>query len=178
MLNSVIFFCVAAFTIAAAGVTAFSHNIVRSAFALLGALIGVAGLFGMMGADFLAVVQMMVYVGGVMVLVLFAVMLTHRIRDVNISNQSMNPAAAAVISAATLGMLLFGIWEGIPSDTHLEHESITPLIGENLLSTYLPAFLVAAILLLAVLVGAVTIARHRTHPKTAGTAGPAQEERA
>ncbi len=176
MVNTLVFYCVAAFTVAAAGVTAFSHNIIRSAFALLGALIGVAGLFGMMGADFLAVVQMMVYVGGVMVLVLFAVMLTHRIRDITISNQSMNPGTAAVIAGSMLGLLLFGIWRGIPGGTQPGYESAASLIGENLLSAYLPVFLLAAILLFAVMVAAVVIARHRPHPKGVGSNQGGEEQ--
>ncbi len=175
MLNTVIFFCVAAFTIGAAAVTAFSHNIIRSAFALLGALIGVAAMFGMMGADFLAVVQMMVYVGGVMVLVLFAVMLTHRIRDINISNQSLNPGTAALVSVSMLGLLLVGIWLGVPGDTTLVGSGVVSQIGENLLSSYLPVFVFAAILLFAVLVAAVAIARRRTHGTV--TSGSAGEER-
>ncbi len=175
MLNTVVFYCIAAFTIAAAGVTAFSHNIIRSAFALLGALIGVAAMFGMMGADFLAVVQMMVYVGGVMVLVLFAVMLTHRIRDINVSNQSMNPATAGLVSVSMLGLLLVGIWLGIPGGTRLTTSSVVSDIGENLLSAYLPMFAGAAILLFSVLVAAVAIARRRTH--SAMTNGRTREER-
>lgn len=176
MFNTLVFYCVAIFTVATAGVTVFSQNIIRSAFSLLGALIGVAALFGMMGADFLAVVQMMVYVGGVMVLILFAVMLTHRIREVSVSNKSVTPVAGGIVALATLGLLLIGIWRGLPSDLSPVYVSITPRIGENLLGAFLLPFLVAPVLLTGVLVGSVVIARRRAHPTIEKPAGSLEDK--
>lgn len=176
MLNTVVFWCVALFTLFMAAVTVFSQNIIRSAFAVLGTLIGVAALFGMMGADFLAVVQMMVYVGGIMVLMLFAVMLTHRIKDINASNTSVSPVSGMVISGAMLGLLLLGIWRGLPSDTTLVMTGITPELGQALLGTYAVPFAVASVALVGTLIGAVTIARHR-NPALEQSQGSSEEER-
>jgi ferredoxin len=74
---------------------AFSRNIVYSAFALVGSFMGVAGLYVFARGRLHRVVQVLLYVGGILVLILFAVMLTHRIADVRISNRSVGPAAGA-----------------------------------------------------------------------------------
>src|SRR5256885_14038724 len=66
-------------TIAGAGGTAFSGNIIYSAWAMLFAFLGVAGLYVFLGADFPAVAQVLIYVGGILVLILFAIMLTRQI---------------------------------------------------------------------------------------------------
>ena len=88
-LEALIFYLLAALTIGSALVVAFSHNLVHSAFSLLGAFMGVAGLYAMLAADFVAVIQVMVYIGGILVLIIFAVMLTHRISDVDVSNRAV-----------------------------------------------------------------------------------------
>ena len=73
--------------ISALGV-AFSSNVLYSAFALMGTFLGAAGLYVFLSADFVAGVQVLVYVGGILVLTLFAIMLTHQIQDVQVSNRS------------------------------------------------------------------------------------------
>ena len=67
--------------IASAAGVAFARNILHAALSLLFTLLGVGGIFIFLNADFLAVTQLLLYVGGVLVLILFAVMLTSRIRD-------------------------------------------------------------------------------------------------
>src|SRR5262249_48649718 len=85
----VAFYLIAAITAGSALGVALGNNIVYSAFALMGTLLGVAATFVLLGADFLGVVQLLVYVGGILVLTLFAVMLTHRIADVHVSNRAV-----------------------------------------------------------------------------------------
>src|SRR5207249_4537079 len=77
-LTVAVFYLLAAITVGSALGVALSHSIVYSAFALMGTLLGVAAMFVLLGADFLGVVQLLVYVGGILVLTLFAVMLTRR----------------------------------------------------------------------------------------------------
>jgi NADH-quinone oxidoreductase subunit J len=84
-IGKIIFYAVALLTIGSAVVVAFSRNIIYSAFALLGTFAGVAGLYVFLGADFVAAVQLLIYVGGILIVILFAVMLTHRISDVEIT---------------------------------------------------------------------------------------------
>src|SRR2546430_13484712 len=74
-----VFYLIALITVVSAGMVAFSRNIIYSAFSLLGTFGGVAGLYVFLGADFVAAVQLLIYVGGILILILFAVMLTHRI---------------------------------------------------------------------------------------------------
>ena len=74
---------------------AFSPNILHAALGLLAALLGAGALYVLLSADFVAVTQLLVYVGGVLVLILFAVMLTRRIGETGHSNPSAWAAAAA-----------------------------------------------------------------------------------
>src|SRR5919108_592997 len=104
-LGALIFYLLAALTIGSALIVAFSRNIVYSAFSLLGTFMGVAGLYAMLAADFIAVVQILVYVGGILVLIIFAVMLTHRIDDVAVSNRSVGRLPAALVIGA-VGVLM------------------------------------------------------------------------
>jgi NADH-quinone oxidoreductase subunit J len=78
-ISTAVFYLVAIITVGSAAMVAFSRNIIYSAFSLLGAFGGVAGIYVFLGADFVAAVQLLIYVGGILVLVLFAVMLDNRI---------------------------------------------------------------------------------------------------
>lgn len=92
---NVFFYLFAAGALGGAAAVALSRNIVRSAFALLAVLVSVAAMYAIMKADFIAAAQVLIYVGGILVLIIFAVMLTHRITDVNMSNDSAPGLAAA-----------------------------------------------------------------------------------
>lgn len=108
-----------AFAAAAAGgalAVAAGRNIVRSAFALLAVLLAVASMYAIMKADFLAAAQVLIYVGGILVLIIFAVMLTHRIGDVRLSNESAPGPAAffgslCLLFALGVIALSYGKWE-------------------------------------------------------------------
>src|SRR4029077_16602757 len=83
----IIFYAIAALTVGSSLMVAFSRNIVYSTFALLGAFMGVVAVYVLLAADFVAMVQLLVYVGGILVLTLFAVMLTQGIGDVTVANR-------------------------------------------------------------------------------------------
>ncbi|HLD44030.1 MAG TPA: NADH-quinone oxidoreductase subunit J, partial [bacterium] len=87
-MEQIIFILFFVITIGSACVVAFGRNLVYSAFALLGTFLGVAGIFILLHAEFLALVQVIVYVGGILVLTVFAVMLTSKIH----ASQTTNPA--------------------------------------------------------------------------------------
>ncbi len=74
-------------TVGSAGVVVLARSLIYSAFALLFTFFGVAGLYVLLGADFLAAAQLLVYVGGITVLLLFGVMLTHRIYDLDLRTE-------------------------------------------------------------------------------------------
>lgn len=114
-----IFYVFAAVAVAGAVAVAASRNIVRSAFALLAVLFSTAGLYALMRADFIAGVQVLVYVGGILVLIIFAVMLTHRITDVKLSNESAPGPAAfcaclCLLFSLAVVVLFAGRWKRDP----------------------------------------------------------------
>jgi NAD(P)H-quinone oxidoreductase subunit 6 len=157
--GAVIFYALAALTIGGAMWVAFSRNIVHSAFALLGTLVGAAGLYAYLSAELLVVLQAMIYIGGVLVLILFAVMLTSRIADVRLSNPSLGRLPGAVflvLIAGAIGFMAFGVFGDAPKN---ESAITIYAIGNALLGAYLLPFHIMAIVLLAVMVGAVGMAR-------------------
>jgi NADH-quinone oxidoreductase subunit J len=146
---------------------ALSQNIVRSAFSLLVVLFSVAALYALMKADFIFVVQVLVYVGGILVLIIFAVMLTHKIVDVNVSNESTPTPWAVSATLCLLAMLvLISVttrqwWTPAPKIMPMQAPSqpITRILGESLMTSYLYPFEIISVLLLACLIGAAYLAR-------------------
>ncbi len=152
-----------------------TKNLMHSCVYLLGVLIGVAGLYLTLGADFVAATQIMVYVGGVVILMLFAVMLTGG-KDYQSQTQKilnlfpsmgnkytfMWGVGVAFVFGCTLIYFfrnLFSVIKVIESD-----DSYTPTIerlGELLVTDHLVAFEISSVLLLGALVGAAIIARPR-----------------
>jgi NAD(P)H-quinone oxidoreductase subunit 6 len=146
--------------VSAAGV-AFSRNIIYSALALLGALLSSGALYVFLQADYVAITQLLIYVGGVLVLILFAVMLTSRINEKAHSNPSMAVGPGLLLLAGVLGCAGFVAAKApwIVAAKPLEATSTVGAIGDLFLGHYLLPFEVISLLLLATLVGAVVIAR-------------------
>ncbi len=155
-----VFLPIAAFTVAGAMGVAFSRNIVYSAFSLLAAFVGMVGLFAFLSADFLAVVQLMVYVGGILVLILFAVMLTSRISETKNSNPLHNLVVGGLTLLALLSVLGIAVVKfAWPTRTAPPFSPTSEVIGDAFLGPYLLPFEVAGILLLAAMLAAVVVAR-------------------
>ena len=106
-----IFLVFAIGTIIGGGFVAFSRNIVHAAFALLLCFFCVAGLYVMLAADFIAATQVIVYIGGILVLILFGIMLTENIEKVNISNAAMKPGRAWILLIAIIAVLVVAIYK-------------------------------------------------------------------
>ena len=159
-ISTVVFYVVAAVTIVSAAMVAFSRNIIYSAFSLLGTFAGVAGLYIFLGADFVAAVQLLIYVGGILVLILFAVMLTHRITDVQITNRAAGRIPGLIVIGVFLVLLVQAIQE-TPwvKAKDMSYEPTTGKIGDLFLESYLLPFELASLVLLAALIGAVVLAR-------------------
>lgn len=155
-----VFYLLAAVTVVSALGVALSRNVVYSAFALMGALLGVAGLFVLLGADFLGVVQLLVYVGGILVLTLFAVMLTQRIADVHVSNRAVGVIPGAVLVLALFGwMVRVGLRATWVAGTVTEPAPTTYGVGDAFLRDYALPFEVASVVLLVALIGAIVVSR-------------------
>lgn len=162
-LSTIIFIVVAAVTILSAAMVAFSTNIIYSAFSLLGTFAGVAGLYVFLGADFVAGIQVLIYVGGILIIILFAVMLTHRITDVEITNRSVGRIPAL----ALIAVLIFLLVQTLRETTWLKAKEVsyaptTATIGDLFLESYLLPFELASVVLLVALIGAATISRKET----------------
>lgn len=146
-------------TLGSALVVVFSNHIVRSAFSLLLTFFGVAGIYVFLHADFLAATQLLVYVGGILVLILFAVMLTHKIKTIRLSNESRRTPGAAVLSIAVFFLLaLTALTSPWPRKALPDAPTAAPL-GELFLSEYLVPFEAVSVLLLVVMIGAAILAR-------------------
>jgi len=158
------FFVFAGLALVGGLLVAFHRNIVHSAFSLVAALFGVAGLYWTLGADFLGATQILLYVGGVTVLLLFAVMLTTR-------DSTRVSLGRNVLVAPIVGLLVLYVWNAcqgvmqLVADTGtVVTEDVAPTteaIGTLFLQReqYLLPFEAVSVLLLLVLVGAVTLAR-------------------
>ena len=137
-----------------------SRNIVRSAFALLAVLFSAAALYAVMKADFIAAAQVLIYVGGILVLIIFAVMLTHRVADVRVSNRGLGrwPTLIVItIVGAVMGRALsVANWHHVDPAAPLP---TTYAIGDGLLTSYVLPFELASVVLLAALIGAVVLSR-------------------
>jgi len=160
VIYAVLFYAIAGLTVIAALGVAFSRNVVYSAISLMGTLLGASGLYVFLAADFVAVVQLLVYVGGILVLTLFAIMLTHQISEVEVSNRSVGrlPALGLVVLAGIgMGIALFRApWHVEPLK---EAAPTTYGIGDAFLTQWLLPFELASVVLLTALVGAIVLSR-------------------
>jgi NADH-quinone oxidoreductase subunit J len=159
-LPDVIFYALAALTVGGAAGVALSRNILWSAIGLLFALLGVGGLYVMLSADFLAVAQLLIYIGGVLTLILFAVMLTNRIADVSVTNVSAGLYGGVLIFVAVVPVLLTVAlvtpWN-LSGGAAVAYTTVP--LGNALLTRWILPFEVASLILLATLIGAIVIAR-------------------
>ena len=155
-----VFWIVVGITIASAVMVVQSKQLLYSAIALLFTFVGVTGLYIFLWADFIAAVQVVVYVGGILVLIVFGIMLTNKITSVNISHTSVQRGIGATVVLGILAGLGFMIiktpWYQVAAT---EPAQTTETIGRLLMMDYLLPFEVASLLLLGALIGATTLSR-------------------
>src|SRR5436190_3914446 len=156
-----VFYVFAGVALASAIGCVVTTNIVRTAVWLLGTLSGVAGLYFLLFANLLGAIQLIVYAGGTLVLIIFGVMLTSKSPWLK-----FNPKRWEVIAAVIVGVLLFAgltattlapAWTA--GKTELTQNATVADIGKELLTSYLVPFEVASVLLLVVMIGAAYLAR-------------------
>lgn len=159
-MSSLVFYTLAFMTVVSAGIVVFSNNLIYSAFSLLFTFFGLAGLYLLLGADFIAGAQVLIYVGGILVLLLFGVMLTNRISQVRLRQESLQrlPSAFIVLGVFIVlaRMVLSTPWNTTAGQPF---QSTVASIGVLLMTDFLLPFEVVSILLLIALVGAAFIAR-------------------
>ncbi len=137
-----------------------ARRLVHSAIFLVASFLGVAAIYLLLGADFLAMVQVLIYAGAIMILMLFAIMLTPKQIEVRRPGQWAQRLAAGLVSVSFLavaGFTLLGTrW---PVAATLAEQPTTETIGQVMLSNYVLPFEMASVLLLAAMIGAILIAR-------------------
>jgi NADH-quinone oxidoreductase subunit J len=169
MLELVLFYIFAAIAIVSAIMVITRHNVVHSAAFLGATLFAVAGIFLTLRAEFLAGVQVIVYVGGILVLFVFVIMLIAVERSV-IERQYNRQWAIALVTAGILIVeLAYALYQG--KDSFVLPPAAPPAaavagnserVGTALYTTYLLPFEIASILLLVAIVGAVVLSKKRT----------------
>jgi NADH-quinone oxidoreductase subunit J len=160
-MKTIVFNVFALLTVVPCFWVALSSNIVHAAFSLLVTLFGVAGLYVLLGADFIGVVQVIVYIGGILVLIIFGVMMTQKGKLLPLSVQLPGKFIGALLSGIILVALIMvatrSLWPIEVSPPPPEPTSAA--IGNLLLGKYLIPFEVVSVLLLGALVGAVLVVR-------------------
>lgn len=159
----IIFYVFAALVIGSAFLVVYGRNLVYSAFALLATFFGVAVFYVLLGADFLAGAQVLIYVGGILILLLFGVMLTQRIYDLNLKTETHQVLPGAAVALAVFAALIAVIFRTPWRNLGIVVEgATTETIGRLFLTRYILPFEAASLLLLVALIGAAMLVRGRT----------------
>ena len=162
---TVLFYIFALMSAGSAVAMVLSRNIVRTAVALLFTLLGVGGLYFLLDAEFLAAVQLVVYAGGTLILIIFGVMLTSKSPFSKFEPKLVEVIVAMSIAAILLVSLLMAVNNAMPSFGTAELPAGTrypvDLLGQALLGDYLVPFELSSVLLLVVMIGAAYLAKGR-----------------
>ncbi|MBK8984507.1 MAG: NADH-quinone oxidoreductase subunit J [Chloroflexi bacterium] len=183
MVEQIIFILVSAFTLSMAVVVVTKRNLFHAALALMATFLGVAGLYAMLDAGFLAAAQLLVYIGAISILVIFAIMMTRRLMQTDepaFNSQAGFALVTAVLSFGILFWVFFmfrDFWPVVPnaavplaSRTQIPQEMIqdsVAMMGRAFVDPagYVLPFEIASILLLAALVGAIIVAWPKAEDK-------------
>jgi NADH:ubiquinone oxidoreductase subunit 6 (subunit J) len=140
---------------------AFSRSIVRAAFSLFFTLFGMAGYYVLLGSDFIAVTQVIIYVGGILVLIMFGVLLTNRSFPATGLNSWKTLGLACLPAAVIFTVLARVIYQGnwVKALAFSEPPESLHALGRILLGEYLPALEIAGMTLLLCLIGAAYLVR-------------------
>ena len=156
----ILFWFIALLTVLSAAMVVLNNQLLYSAIALLFTLFGVAGLYIYLWADFIAGVQLLVYIGGINVLIIFGIMLTNRISSVRLSQTNIQQGIGGVVALWLLILISmvisktpwYQVTSAAPSSTVRE-------VGTLLMSKYLLPFEAISLLLLGALIGSALLSR-------------------
>jgi len=156
------------------------ENIVYSAFLLGGVFMSVAGLYLLLNASFVAAAQVLVYVGAINVLILFAIMLVNKKEDLKPmkylnSRRLISTTICLTLLSLLIRVDLSKVWNIANPNLSIGEES-TVRIGEHLFSDYLLPFEVASVLLLMAMIGAIVLARRDVLTNDISTGLPVDQE--
>jgi NADH-quinone oxidoreductase subunit J len=158
--QNVAFYVIAAFILIGAIGVVTTNNVVHAALYLVLVLVGVGADFLLLGAEFAGITQILVYVGAIVVLFLFGIMLTRAPigKTVNLTNRSWY--VGAFVALALGAVMVYALADGFGKDKlPTENRQLTAAVSDSIFGQYLVPFEVASILLLAALIGAIVLAR-------------------
>ena len=137
-----------------------SKNLFHSVLWLALALTGTAGVFLLLEAEFLAAVQLLLYAGGIVTIVVFAIVVTERLVGERISHTNRRITAGAVTSLAFIALVVNMILrQSLPITAQPAPADLTRIVGESVLTRFVLPFELLAVLMLAAMLGAVYFAR-------------------
>lgn len=167
-MTDAIFYVLAGLILTSAMSMVQARNLFHAGLALITCFLGVAGLYVLLNAPFIAALQVLIYAGAIAVILLFGFMLTHHVmRDESnkrFSQQAAGMGAAAVMCGVLVAVIGASPWKTGPAPTHIDDLN---QLGQQLLTSYLLPFELASVFLLAALVGAIMIARKEEGPPPA-----------
>ncbi|MEW6095907.1 MAG: NADH-quinone oxidoreductase subunit J [bacterium] len=142
------------------------RSLVHCVISLALLLLTIAGLYITLFAEFIALVQVLIYVGAIIVLFLFLIMLTHRVTDKTITQANEQKLISFILAGLLLFILITVLnrtsWDVTPAP---EMANTTSIIGNLLLTTYVFPFELISVVLLACLIGAIVIAKREEDKK-------------
>jgi len=163
--QSVAFFLISLFVIACGVLLLSLRKVMYMAMAIGGVFIGVAAVFLMLEAEFLAFIQVLLYAGAITIMLLFAIMLTRHDEVEMPQKFTAHPAWSAIAAAAIGGIVLWAVkfsgvkWPTPSAESPWQGEDNVKLIGESLFNQYVIPFELVSVVLIVALVGAITLAK-------------------
>jgi len=154
------FWFLSALLVASALAVVLTKNLFHSVLWLALALTGTAGIFLLLDAEFLAAVQLLLYAGGIITIVVFAIVVTERLIGERLTQTNMRIGGGALVSAVFLGFVVVVLGKhALPQSRPDMPGDLTRVIGESVLTRYMLPFELLAVLMLAAMLGAVYFAR-------------------
>jgi NADH-quinone oxidoreductase subunit J len=176
MSQQIVFFILAAITLTSAIVVVTMRNLFHAALALMVSFVGVAGIYVLLEAPFLGMAQLLVYIGAISILIIFAIMMTRRLMQTSetpFNSQAIAALVGAGLALAILVVVIVRLYPMVPADGALQSapqvdpatlQSSVARLGRSFVSAeaYVLPFELASVLLLAALVGSIIIAWPRS----------------
>ena len=160
MTEQITFAALSVILVGSALAVVWSKNLFHAVLWLALALTGTAGIFLLLDAEFLAAVQLLLYAGGIITIVVFAIVVTERLIGERLTQTNMRIGGAALVSAVLLAFIVVVLGRhGLPVSRPEMPGDLTRLIGEAVLTRYVLPFELLAVLMLAGMLGAIYFAR-------------------
>ena len=159
-LSVVAFWVLAVLLVGSALAVVLSKNLFHAVLWLALALTGTAGVFLLLNAEFLAAVQLLLYAGGIITIVVFAIVVTERLIGERLSQTNRGIGSGAIVAAALLAIIVSTLSQRqLPTTPLPQTSDLTRLLGQQVLTTYVLPFELLALLMLAAMLGAIYFAR-------------------